>query len=81
VLRSLRHPCIPALHEALTTGDGERRRAWLAMDFVPGRTLRAEMSAERHGLTEALAILAGVAEVLAYLHELTPPVIHRDLKP
>ncbi|MEZ4474291.1 MAG: protein kinase [bacterium] len=53
---------------------------YLVQEFVAGPTLAAELTRRRYTEDEVLAILDELAEVLAYLHRLMPPVVHRDLK-
>ena len=72
----LSHPNIVTVYDGGLEGD----IPFLAMEFVEGSTLEAEMN--RRGqlpVDEALAILFQIAEGLAYAH--AKGVIHRDLKP
>lgn len=53
--------------------------------FITGKTLEdlCESNPERPGLMEdqALDYVIHLAELLHFLHSMTPPVIHRDIKP
>jgi serine/threonine protein kinase len=73
---NLRHPNIVTVHEA-----GEAQgQLFIAMEYVPGRTLRELL--EREGalpLERASTILEQVADALDYAHQ--QGVIHRDVKP
>jgi tetratricopeptide (TPR) repeat protein len=71
----LRHPGIVALYE---TGRVEGI-AYLASEFVPGRTLAERLRAGPLGVREAAELLAGAAEALHHAHD--HGVIHRDIKP
>lgn len=72
----LSHPHIVAVHDQ-GEDDG---RMFLAMEYVPGRTLR-EVLDERGALTprEALDIIDPVLDALATAHR--AGLIHRDVKP
>jgi len=72
----LRHPHIVTVHEAGEAGD----RLYIAMEYLPGRTLQALLEAEGAlPLERALPILEQVAEALDYAH--AQGVVHRDVKP
>ncbi len=72
----LSHPRIPrALDVQLDVSPSH-----LVYSFVSGRSLRAELNARKQlPMAEALAMLAELAEVIAYCH--SQGIIHRDLKP
>jgi len=79
ILQTLRHPQIPRFLDAFEgTVPGT---FFLVMDKVGGASLdvvRRSTSFETHELCD---ILLAVLDVLQYLHNLHPPVIHRDVKP
>ena len=54
------------------------------MDYVPGKTLLQRVgdddSPKTVFINEVLAWIHGMAEALAYLHALAPPLVHGDLK-
>jgi formylglycine-generating enzyme required for sulfatase activity/tRNA A-37 threonylcarbamoyl transferase component Bud32 len=76
VAARLCHPNIVTVHE---TGEAEGR-LYIAMEYLPGRTLRRFLEAEGMlSLEQALPILEQVADALDYAH--AQGVVHRDVKP
>ena len=70
----LNHPNICTIHEVGNV-DGS---AFIAMEFVEGRSLRDRIDAGAVPFAEAMSIGAEVAGALAYAH--ANNVVHRDLK-
>jgi serine/threonine protein kinase len=93
VLKGLNHPCIPSYVEFFaTTPDGpvdhfaNNKNApeslVLVQHFAEGKDLREKLKqGAAFSTVEMSKILKKVLEALAYLHELNPPVIHRDVTP
>jgi serine/threonine protein kinase len=95
-LSQLSHPGIPRYYDFFAY-DGERPRPPAALseardpgalslilvqDFIAGRSLEELVaSGRRFTAGEAAALLSSLLDVLAYLHSLLPPVIHRDINP
>lgn len=78
LLDRLEHPAIPGIRDYFHVG----RTGYLVMDFVEGKSLADEVKAQGARSEEQVAADARqVLDVLEYLHGLTPPVIHRDVKP
>ncbi len=79
-LAQLKHQAIPAITDRF---DDENRH-YLVMEYVEGRNLEEELAA-RNGepLPEGLVIdiARQLCDVLAYLHNMTPPIVYRDMKP
>ena len=72
----LRHPHIVTVYE---TGEADGQ-LYIAMEYLPGRTLQALLDAEGALFLErALPILEQVAEALDYAH--AQGVVHRNVKP
>ena len=79
-LMRLRHPNLPRVYGRFSDG----ARHYLVMEFIEGRTLeQKQQSAGGGALPEAdvLGWARQICHVLSYLHQQTPPIIFRDLKP
>jgi len=81
VLRQLKHPQIPRYVDDFIISEGRHSSVVLVQELVEGQDLGAELASRRYSEDEVLDALAGLLPVLVYLHGLSPPVIHRDLKP
>ncbi|MGH2542277.1 MAG: serine/threonine-protein kinase [Ardenticatenaceae bacterium] len=82
ILARLDHPNLPKVSDFFY----EDGRDYLVMDYVPGRDLREileEARAEGKFLPEARVLnwAQQMGEALSYLHNQSPPVLHRDIKP
>ncbi len=78
-LRQLSHPQIPAFIDAF---DIDETEFYLVQAFVPGDNLQVRLA--RHELVDEgrlINIAEHLFEVLSYLHNQSPPVLHRDVKP
>ena len=71
----LQHPAIATYYES-GESDGT---AFIAMEFVPGRTLRQQLRDGPLPVDEALSVAACVLEGLCHAH--AAGVLHRDIKP
>lgn len=82
LLEALTHPAVPRYIAAFTVDDANGTSFYLAQSLIEGRSL-AEQVDERgaFGETEVRDIARQVLLVLADLHAMQPPLLHRDLKP
>ena len=77
----LSHPGIAAVHDMDELPDG---RPFFAMKLIEGVDLETFLTSQKTGklnITECLRMFRQICEAVGYAHELTPPLIHRDLKP
>lgn len=78
ILTKLDHPNIVRVHDCFV----DRGRDYLLMEHISGRTLRQSVS-ENGRMDAGTVIQTGIrlCDIVAYLHEQEPPVVHRDLTP
>lgn len=79
ILARLQHPSLPRVYDIRREHDD----AYLIMDLIEGETLGTLLTQRGSGFDPATVVAwaATLAEPLSYLHQQTPPVIHRDIKP
>ncbi|MCX4982008.1 protein kinase [Streptomyces sp. NBC_00572] len=76
----LNHHAIVAVYDSGEDLVAGRPVPYIVMELVEGRTIRELlMSAEAPGPEQALIIVSGVLEALAYSHQ--HGIVHRDIKP
>lgn len=78
LLMKLDHPAIARVMDHLV----ENGRDYMLLEYVPGMSLRQHV--RQNGPAEEKQVIAWARELastLIYLHELSPPVVHRDLTP
>jgi serine/threonine protein kinase, bacterial len=78
ILKTLRHPGIPKYYDFFV----ENSKKYLAMELIHGQNL--EQRIHEKGIAtpqEAVTWAIQSCEILAYLHALRPPLVHRDVKP
>lgn len=81
ILRALQHvPIVPRLFDYVEEGTA----AYLVIEFIPGNnllTLLDQPGAKPYSLPRVAQWGAKIAEALAHMHKMAPPVVHRDMKP
>lgn len=78
ILKKLEHPQIVKLEDAFI----EDFRGYLVLEYVEGEQLKSLV--ERLGPQPEQAVIdwaIQTCDILAYLHTLSPPVVHRDITP
>jgi serine/threonine protein kinase len=82
VLAQLDHAAIPRYLDYFQIDSAQDRDFYIVQQLVEGKSLAQAIADGWHGSEEDIKQIAEqVLDVLIYLHELKPPVIHRDIKP
>lgn len=82
VLSQLNHPQIPKYLEYFHIDTPENRAFYIVQQLAPGKPLTAWVQAGwRVTEVEVRDIASQLLAILQYLHQHSPPLIHRDLKP
>jgi outer membrane protein assembly factor BamB/tRNA A-37 threonylcarbamoyl transferase component Bud32 len=79
ILATLSHPAIPKVYDYFS----EEARSYLVMEFIEGRDLEAVLG-EMTGFLPQEQVLEWsiqLCDVLQFLHDHTPSIIFRDMKP
>lgn len=82
VLKNLNHPAIPRYLDSFTLENNRDKAFYLVQELAPGRSLYSWIENGWNPTEqEVIAIAKDVLGILTYLQSLTPPIIHRDIKP
>ncbi len=82
VLAQLNHPAIARYIDYFQVDSAQDLHFYIVQQLVEGRSLAQEIAHGWHGSeADIQAIAEQVLQILIYLHELKPPVVHRDIKP
>lgn len=82
ILANLDHPFIPNYLDYFQEDSDDDRTFYLVQELVEGESL-AHLVRRGWKTTEeeVKAIATQILEILSYIHQLEPPIIHRDIKP
>ncbi|MBK7179389.1 MAG: protein kinase [Chloroflexi bacterium] len=78
-MANLRHACLPQVHDFFQ--DDRSGRYYLVMDFVEGETPEVVLNRQGTLPEDVCGWGSQLCDVLHYLHQQSPPIIFRDLKP
>jgi serine/threonine protein kinase len=82
ILAQLNHPAIPRYLDYVQVNKRRKRFFYLAQQLAEGQSLAALLEKGwQPDEAEVRLIATQLLEILVYLQQLTPPVIHRDIKP
>lgn len=82
VLAQLNHPGIPNYLDYFQLDMEGDRRFYIVQEIAPGQSLQDWVeNGWRPTELEVREIAKQLLDILVYLHQLTPPVVHRDIKP
>lgn len=81
-LRALNHPCIPRYQDSFEFCWQDRTGFAIVQSYVAGRSLQHWLNeGYRFSEREIRQIAASLLDILGYLHDREPPIIHRDINP
>lgn len=82
VLKSLDHPYIPVYYDSFEVDHHGYRGLMLVQNYIEGQSLYALINTKRvFSEPEVRQLAVQILEILDYLHNQQPVIIHRDIKP
>ncbi len=82
ILKHLSHSRVPSYIDYCSQDTAEGKQFLLVQEYVEGKTLKQSIEEGWRGTEqEILDIFVDLVDILAALHALCPPVIHRDINP
>jgi len=82
ILAQLHHPAIPRYLDYFEIDTAQDRSFYIVQQLAPGKSLAVLVENGWHfDQREVYFIATQILQILVYLQELTPPIIHRDIKP
>lgn len=81
-LRELEHDRIPKYIDSFTIEEPNDSAYYLIQEYIEGATLAERILSDRvFTEAEVINIIKECLDILKYLHEFHPPIIHRDINP
>ncbi|MEQ9625090.1 serine/threonine protein kinase [Coleofasciculus chthonoplastes] len=82
VLSYLNHPAIPNYLDYCEVDTPQTRLFYIVQELAPGQSLFDWVQSGWHTQEDEIKDIAvQILETLIYLHHISPPIIHRDIKP
>lgn len=82
ILKNLNHPKIPRYIDFFTQETENDVELYLVQTYTGGKSLAQLVQEGRHfSEDEARRLALKLCDILEYLHSLSPPIVHRDIKP
>lgn len=79
ILKGLKHKYLPRVYDVIESRDGY---LYTIMDYIPGINMKDYV--KKNGPADQKTVYrwaVQLCDVVSYLHEQTPPIIHSDIKP